>query len=75
MARAKLNKPPGLFTRVNWETAQAIKRLAGEMDISAAALINAILAKAMLNVGYGDAASTASELQEASSNHRDGPQL
>jgi hypothetical protein len=69
MARAKLNKPPGLFTRVNWETAKAIKRLATEMDISAAALVNAILAKALAN-----SKASAGESDEGSSGNRDGAQ-
>jgi hypothetical protein len=69
MARAKLNKPPGLFTRVNWEVAQPIKKLASEMNVSAAALVNAILAKALANSGASDDGSG-----KESSGNQDGAQ-
>jgi hypothetical protein len=64
------DKRTGLKPDVNWDTAQTIKRLANEMDVSASSLVNAILAKALaLN-----SASTSSADNEGSSGSRDASQ-
>ena len=59
-------KPQGLFTHIDWEATEAIKKLAREMDVSATSLVNAILAKALAN-----SASSARGYDEDSSDSRD----
>jgi hypothetical protein len=61
-------KPQGLFTHIDWEVAQPIKKLAREMDISASSLVNAIVAKALANYassGHGDGAASAGNRNDA----------
>jgi hypothetical protein len=62
-------KPQGLFTHIDWETTEAIKKLAREMDISASSLVNAIVAKALAN-----SRASADESGSDSSGSRDGAQ-